>query len=69
MIFNFISVLCICRRELSFFGVKVIVVQPGYFKTYLTDIENISQSSQYAWDHASEEVKEAYGKTYLANSK
>ncbi|XP_049640018.1 retinol dehydrogenase 16-like [Suncus etruscus] len=56
------------RRELSFFGVKVIVVQPGYFKTYLTDIENLSQSSQYAWDHASEEIKEAYGKNYLANT-
>ncbi|KAK1341010.1 hypothetical protein QTO34_017410 [Cnephaeus nilssonii] len=49
------------RRELSHFGVKVAIIEPGFFKTFVTSTPVISRSLQEAWDKASPEVKEAYG--------
>lgn len=55
------------RRELSKFGVKVSVIEPGYFKTLVTSTEMISKSLQEMWDHTCPEVKEAYGEKFLAS--
>ncbi|XP_008542671.2 retinol dehydrogenase 16-like [Equus przewalskii] len=55
------------RRELSYFGVKVAVIEPGYFKTGLTRNGRIAQGIQEAWDHASPEVKEIYGEKFPAS--
>lgn len=56
------------RRELYHFGVKVAIIEPGYFKTFVTSSAVISRSFQEAWDKASPEVKEAYGERYLARA-
>lgn len=56
------------RRELSHFGVKVAIIEPGYFKTFVTSPVVISRSFQEAWDKASPEVKEAYGERFLART-
>lgn len=56
------------RREISHFGVKVAIIEPGYFKTAVTDTETISRSLQEKWDQASPEVKEVYGEKFLASS-
>nr|XP_019597987.1 PREDICTED: retinol dehydrogenase 16-like [Rhinolophus sinicus] len=37
------------RREISHFGVKVAIIEPGYFKTAVTDIETISRNLQFKW--------------------
>ncbi|XP_054574385.1 retinol dehydrogenase 16-like isoform X2 [Eptesicus fuscus] len=55
------------RRELSHFGVKVAIIEPGYFKTLVTSTPVISRNFQEAWDKASPEVKEAYGERFLAD--
>ncbi|XP_058413439.1 retinol dehydrogenase 16-like [Diceros bicornis minor] len=55
------------RRELSHFGVKVAIIEPGYFKTSMTRNERFSQGYQEVWDRASPEVKETYGEKMLAS--
>ncbi|XP_076967210.1 retinol dehydrogenase 16 isoform X2 [Tamandua tetradactyla] len=55
------------RRELSHFGVKVVMIEPGYFKTNVTNKEILSRTIQKLWDQANTEVKEFYGKKYLAS--
>ncbi|XP_042848499.1 retinol dehydrogenase 16-like [Panthera tigris] len=54
-------------RELSYFGVKVAVIEPGFFNTGVTNSEKISRAIQEAWDQASPEVKEIYGEKFLAS--
>ncbi|XP_014642123.1 PREDICTED: retinol dehydrogenase 16-like isoform X2 [Ceratotherium simum simum] len=56
------------RRELSHFGVKVAIIEPGFFKTTVTSTEVLSREMQEAWDRASPEVKEVYGEKFLASS-
>ncbi|XP_014642124.1 PREDICTED: retinol dehydrogenase 16-like isoform X3 [Ceratotherium simum simum] len=56
------------RRELSHFGVKVAMIEPGFFKTTVTSTEVLSREMQEAWDRASPEVKEVYGEKFLASS-
>ncbi|XP_030892248.1 retinol dehydrogenase 16 [Leptonychotes weddellii] len=58
-----------CRRELSYFGVKVAMIEPGYFNTDVTNPEKISRATQEAWDRLSPEVKELYGEKFLASVK
>ncbi|KAJ8786766.1 hypothetical protein J1605_023424 [Eschrichtius robustus] len=40
-------------KELSYFGVKVAMIEAGNFKTFVTSPEAISQGLQAAWDQAS----------------
>ena len=56
-----------CRRELTYFGVKVAVIEPGYFSTNVTNPEKISRGFQETWDRLSPEVREAYGEEFLAS--
>ncbi|XP_053410719.1 retinol dehydrogenase 16-like isoform X2 [Nycticebus coucang] len=55
------------RRELAHFGVKVAVIEPGYFKTGMTNTERVLQMAQKNWDKASPEIKEIYGQKILAS--
>uniref|UniRef100_A0A8C2VQ78 Retinol dehydrogenase 7-like n=1 Tax=Chinchilla lanigera TaxID=34839 RepID=A0A8C2VQ78_CHILA len=53
------------RRELSYFGVKVAIIEPGGFKTNLSSCETLMPNFKKAWDRSSSEVKEIYGKKFL----
>ncbi|XP_058529721.1 retinol dehydrogenase 16-like [Ochotona princeps] len=53
------------RRELSYFGVKVAIIEPGYFKTSMSSSEVFTRSFGELWDRASSEVKDLYGKKFL----
>ncbi|XP_061272758.1 retinol dehydrogenase 16-like isoform X2 [Bos javanicus] len=55
------------RRELSYFGVKVVMIEPGYFKTTVTSPKALSQGFQASWNQASPEIKELYGEKFMAN--
>ncbi|NXJ86913.1 H17B6 dehydrogenase, partial [Trogon melanurus] len=52
------------RLEMRDFGVKVSMIEPGYFKTAITqgDVENSFIST---WEKAPEEIKMSYGENYL----
>ncbi|XP_047405356.1 retinol dehydrogenase 16 [Sciurus carolinensis] len=53
------------RRELSYFGVKVAIIEPGFFRTNICPFERFSQNLKNQWNQASSEVKEIYGEKYL----
>ncbi|XP_059101579.1 retinol dehydrogenase 16-like [Peromyscus eremicus] len=56
------------RRELSYFGVKVAIIEPGFFKTDITSSDRLSSNIKMVWDQASSEVKEIYGENFLASN-
>ncbi|XP_069509638.1 retinol dehydrogenase 7-like isoform X1 [Ambystoma mexicanum] len=53
------------RRELSSFGVKVAIVEPGSFRTSIASPEIMKQCLQSQWDSLPTEVKESYGQQYF----
>ena len=54
-----------CRRELSYFGVKVAIIEPGFFQTAISSSDSHVSHNKMLWDQASTEVKEIYGEKFL----
>ncbi|KAB0360087.1 hypothetical protein FD754_004243 [Muntiacus muntjak] len=55
------------RRELCYFGVKVAMIEPGYFITNMTQGGNFLENLQALWNQTSPEVKELYGDNFIAD--
>lgn len=55
------------KREVRMFGIKVITIEPYFFKTPLTSFDTIRTSVFNGWNSAKEEVKASYGRQYLKN--
>ncbi|XP_008826601.1 retinol dehydrogenase 7-like [Nannospalax galili] len=55
------------RREFSCFGVNVIIIEPGFFKTVATSSEELSRNIKNLWDQSSPDMKEIYGEKFLAS--
>ncbi|TRY92794.1 hypothetical protein DNTS_024865 [Danionella cerebrum] len=55
------------RRELVHFGVKVSIIEPGFFKTQVTDLGIIEGDLKKRWRNLPEDVIKAYGDSYLEN--
>ncbi|XP_073432972.1 retinol dehydrogenase 16-like [Dendrobates tinctorius] len=53
------------RREISRFGVKVSIIEPGYFKTLISDPEMLIGKFCSLWEKAPEEVRSAYGQQFF----
>ncbi|NWZ17140.1 RDH2 dehydrogenase, partial [Agelaius phoeniceus] len=53
------------RLEMQNFGVKVCVIEPGYFKTMITNLENLEKNFCASWEKLPAEIKESYGESYL----
>ncbi|MEQ2198352.1 hypothetical protein XENOCAPTIV_011648, partial [Xenoophorus captivus] len=47
------------------FGVKVLCIEPGFFKTNVTDSEIHIKNIQTLWDRLPQDVKEDYGVEYI----
>ncbi|KAM5175016.1 retinol dehydrogenase 16 [Callospermophilus lateralis] len=55
------------RRDLFYFGVKVAIIEPGFFRTNILPLERFSQTLKNQWNQASSEVRETYGEKFLAS--
>ncbi|XP_037702098.1 17-beta-hydroxysteroid dehydrogenase type 6-like [Choloepus didactylus] len=55
----------ILRRELRHFGVKISIVEPGYFKTAMSDLQMSLAAEKQNWDEVPTDIKEAYGQQFF----
>lgn len=47
------------------FGVKVICIEPGYFKTNMSDPVLLTNNFKLLWEKLPQEVKDQYGPDFL----
>lgn len=64
-LYFFLHLFILLRRELSPFGMKVSIVEPGAFKTSI--IQSTLDSFQTSWNKTPSETKEYYGQLYVDN--
>ncbi|XP_061861213.1 dehydrogenase/reductase SDR family member 9 [Colius striatus] len=53
------------RRDMEPFGVKVCCIQPGLFKTELTNSEKITREKEVIWNKLPPDIKTQYGEEYF----
>ncbi|XP_072197140.1 dehydrogenase/reductase SDR family member 9 [Excalfactoria chinensis] len=53
------------RRDMKAFGVKVSCIQPGLFKTPLTDLTKIRKEKEVIWNQLPPDTKKQYGEEYF----
>ncbi|XP_066270403.1 retinol dehydrogenase 16-like isoform X2 [Branchiostoma lanceolatum] len=53
------------RRSMKFFGVKVHIIEPGYFRTEISNLEVVLRRLDRAWQRQSSETKSEYGEEFL----
>ena len=55
----------VLRHEVQDFGVKVSIIEPGSFKTEMTDAELTIERTKKVWEAAPEHIKESYGQQFF----
>ncbi|EAW96963.1 hydroxysteroid 17-beta dehydrogenase 6 [Homo sapiens] len=55
----------ILRREIQHFGVKISIVEPGYFRTGMTNMTQSLERMKQSWKEAPKHIKETYGQQYF----
>uniref|UniRef100_A0A8C3VXZ9 Hydroxysteroid 17-beta dehydrogenase 6 n=1 Tax=Catagonus wagneri TaxID=51154 RepID=A0A8C3VXZ9_9CETA len=53
------------RRELQHFGVKVSIIEPGYFRTGMTDVQKSSETMKQVWKEVPAHIKDTYGQKFF----
>ncbi|KAG8000684.1 Retinol dehydrogenase 7 [Nibea albiflora] len=53
------------RRDMQHFGIKVSIIEPGFFKTAVTRIDLINADLKRLWSRLSQDIKDSYGPTYF----
>ncbi|XP_075301801.1 retinol dehydrogenase 5 [Opisthocomus hoazin] len=53
------------RRDMYHFGVKVSIVEPGFFKTAVTDLASIEASLRRLWERLPPETRRSYGEEFF----
>ncbi|KAL2774670.1 dehydrogenase/reductase SDR family member 9 isoform 1 precursor [Daubentonia madagascariensis] len=56
------------RRDMKAFGVHVSCIEPGLFKTELSDPVKTTEKKLAIWKHLSPDVKQQYGEDYIEKS-
>ncbi|XP_037542081.1 retinol dehydrogenase 1 [Nematolebias whitei] len=53
------------RRDMHHFGIKVSIIEPGFFKTNITSPDLISADLKRLWARLPRDIKTSYGAAYL----
>uniref|UniRef100_A0A8C4H1D4 Retinol dehydrogenase 5 n=1 Tax=Dicentrarchus labrax TaxID=13489 RepID=A0A8C4H1D4_DICLA len=53
------------RRDISYFGINVCIIEPGFFKTAVTSLDPLERELHRLWNQLSPEVQASYGDKYL----
>ncbi|XP_030613615.1 retinol dehydrogenase 1 [Archocentrus centrarchus] len=53
------------RRDMQHFGIKVSIIEPGFFKTNVTRIDLIDADLSRLWSRLPHDVKDSYGAAYF----
>ncbi|XP_034550258.1 retinol dehydrogenase 1 [Notolabrus celidotus] len=53
------------RLDMRHFGVKVSIIEPGFFKTAVTQLDLIETDLRRLWNRLPQEIKDSYGDTYF----
>ena len=53
------------RKDMKAFGVKVSIIEPGFFKTAVTRLDLIEADLRRLWTRLPQDVQASYGATYL----
>ncbi|KAK2880273.1 retinol dehydrogenase 7-like [Channa argus] len=53
------------RLNMTPFGVKVVCIEPGFFKTNVTETSILSNNVKMLWERLPQDIKEDYGPEYL----
>ncbi|CAJ1079342.1 dehydrogenase/reductase SDR family member 9 isoform X2 [Xyrichtys novacula] len=56
------------RLDMAHFGVKVSCIEPGFFRTGLTDKEYVNNSITKIWERLPQDVKDDYGTPFYKTS-
>ena len=53
------------RTDMQQFGIKVSIIEPGFFKTNLTNLDVLEADLRRLWSRLPQEDKDSYGDTYF----
>ncbi|NWY91887.1 RDH7 dehydrogenase, partial [Loxia curvirostra] len=53
------------RRDMRHFGVKVSIVEPGFFKTNVTDLDSLEAALRQRWERLEPATRSSYGEHFL----
>lgn len=53
------------RRDMQHFGIKVSIIEPGFFKTAVTRLDLIEADLRRLWSRLPQHDKDSYGPTYF----
>ncbi|XP_018425094.1 PREDICTED: retinol dehydrogenase 16-like [Nanorana parkeri] len=53
------------RREMIPFGVKVSIIEPGYFRTGMCDPNHFLENVKRCWEKSPDEVRKTYGQAFF----
>ncbi|CAM2109517.1 unnamed protein product [Caretta caretta] len=53
------------RRDMYHFGVRVSIIEPGFFKTAVTSLDTIEASLHQLWSELAPEARQSYGEDFF----
>nr|XP_046260896.1 dehydrogenase/reductase SDR family member 9 [Scatophagus argus] len=56
------------RLNMAPFGIKVACIEPGFFKTNVTDVVSVKNNLRMLWERQPQDIKDSYGHHFFESS-